>query len=117
VQLRYTAFAALVLGLALVSNQVFAARLLLVPLAPTSGAATCASGFTATPTSWDSKNAPDYVCKSNTPTCANGTALKLNDATTKGGYLRYTCGVPTPTTSGNPATTKTGVDNWNVLGQ
>jgi hypothetical protein len=85
--------------------------------APTSGAATCASGFTATPTSWDSKNARDYVCKSSTPTCANGTALKLNDATTKGGYLRYTCGVPTPTTSGNPATTKTGVDNWNVLGQ
>jgi hypothetical protein len=73
VQLRYAAFTALIIGLALVSNQVLAANT--PATAPTSVAATCISGFTPTPATWNSKSAPSYVCKSDVPTCPNGLHL------------------------------------------
>jgi hypothetical protein len=106
VELRYAAFAASILGLMLVSNQVFAAS---PAPAPVSGAATCISGFTPTPTSWNSTTATSYVCKSEKPACARGTALEgnvkaisglvnepgqQNVGQSKSGYFFYPCGVP-----------------------
>jgi hypothetical protein len=110
VQLRYTALAAFTLGLALIANQAYAAENSRPAATPTAGPATCIAGFTATPTTWNSKTATSYVCKSSKPACANGTALEGNTAAmsgglvnepaqqnigmSKSGYFYYTCGVP-----------------------
>ena len=87
-QLRYAALAALVLGLAVASNQVYAAT----SAPPTSGAATCASGFSPSPDNWNATGVTSYECKSAAPTCANGTVLK-KDAWAAN-YVSYKCSVP-----------------------
>ena len=108
-RLQNAAFAALTLSLTLAASQAIAADPGARP-APTAGAATCISGFTATPTSWSAKGPTSYVCKSEKPACANGTQVEGNTKAisgplinepgqqnmgmSKSGYFFYTCAVP-----------------------